>query len=182
MTAITIPDEVAGAFSGELLTSDDDGYDDTRRVHNGLIDRRPSLIARCANTADVRDAVQLGRDAGAEVSVRGGGHNVAGLAATDGGIMIDLASMRGNHVDPAARRVRVQGGVTWNEYNRAAHVHGLATTGGVISSTGVSGLTLGGGLGWLMGKYGMSIDHLVSAEVVLADGSIVTASPGPGSP
>jgi hypothetical protein len=177
MTAITIPDEVAGAFSGELLTRDDDGYDDTRRVHNGLIDRRPSLIARCANTADVRDAVQLGRDAGAEVSVRGGGHNVAGLAATDGGIMIDLASMRGIHVDPAARRVRVQGGVTWNEYNRAAHVHGLATTGGVISSTGVSGLTLGGGLGWLMGKYGMSIDHLVSAEVVLADGSIVTASP-----
>ena len=124
----------------------------------------------------MRDAVNLGREAGAEISVRGGGHNVAGLAATDGGLMIDLAPMRGIHVDPATRRVRAQAGVTWNEYNRAANVHGLATTGGVISTTGIAGLTLGGGLGWLMGKYGMAIDNLESAEVVLADGRVVTAS------
>jgi hypothetical protein len=110
------------------------------------------------------------------MSVRGGGHNVAGLASTDGGLMIDLAPMRGVHVDPVARRVRAQPGVTWNEYNRAANVYGLATTGGVISTTGVAGLTLGGGVGWLMGKYGIAIDNLESAEVVLADGSVVTAS------
>jgi len=175
MTAIQVPDELAGSFSGELLAPDAPGYDAARRVHNGLIDKHPGLVARCSNTADVRDAVNLGREAGVEMSVRGGGHNVAGLAATEGGLMIDLAPMRGIHVDPAARRVRAQPGVTWNEYNRAANVHGLATTGGVISTTGIAGLTLGGGLGWLMGKYGMAIDNLESAEVVLADGRVVTA-------
>jgi hypothetical protein len=176
MTAIEVPDELAGSFSGELLAPDSPGYDAARRVHNGLIDKHPGLVARCANTADVRDAVNLGREAGVEMSVRGGGHNVAGLAATEGGLMIDLAPMRGIHVDPAARRVRAQAGVTWNEYNRAANVHGLATTGGVISTTGIAGLTLGGGLGWLMGKYGMAVDNLESAEVVLANGRVVTAS------
>jgi hypothetical protein len=176
MTTIAVPDELAASFSGELLAPASPGYDEARRVHNGLIDKRPALVARCANTADVRDAVNLGRDANAEIAVRGGGHNVAGLAATDGGVMIDLSPMRGIHVDPTRRRVRAQGGVTWNEYNRAAAVHGLATTGGVVSSTGIAGLTLGGGLGWLMGKYGMAIDNLESAEVVLADGSVVTAS------
>jgi len=176
MTAIEVPDELAASFSGELLAPDAPGYDAARRVHNGLIDKHPGLVARCSNTADVRDAVNLGREAGVEMSVRGGGHNVAGLAATEGGLMIDLAPMRGIHVDPAARRIRAQAGVTWNEYNRAAHVYGLATTGGVISTTGIAGLTLGGGLGWLMGKYGMAVDNLESAEVVLADGSVVTAS------
>jgi FAD/FMN-containing dehydrogenase len=176
MPSIDVPDDLAAAFSGELLGPDDDGYEVARRVHNGLIDKRPGLIARCANTADVRDAVNLGRAAGVEISVRGGGHNVAGRAVTDGGLMIDLAAMRGIHVDPANRRIRAQGGVTWNDYNRAAAVHGLATTGGVISTTGVAGLTLGGGLGWLMGKYGMAVDNLESAEVVLADGQVVTAS------
>ena len=175
MAAIQVPDELAGSFNGELLAPDSPGYDAARRVHNGLIDKHPGLVARCSNTADVRDAVNLGREAGVEMSVRGGGHNVAGLAATEGGLMIDLAPMRGIHVDPAARRVRAQAGVTWNEYNRAANVHGLATTGGVISTTGIAGLTLGGGLGWLMGKYGMAIDNLESAEVVLADGRVVTA-------
>ena len=136
MAAIQVPDELAGSFSGELLAPDSPGYDAARRVHNGLIDKHPGLVARCSNTADVRDAVNLGREAGVEISVRGGGHNVAGLAATEGGLMIDLAPMRGIHVDPAARRVRAQPGVTWNEYNRAANVHGLATTGGVISTTG----------------------------------------------
>jgi hypothetical protein len=176
MTTIAVPDELAASFSGELLEPTSPGYDEARRVHNGLIDKRPALVARCSNTADVRDAVNLGREANVEIAVRGGGHNVAGLAATDGGLMIDLAPMRGIHVDPARRRVRAQGGVTWNEYNRAAAVYGLATTGGVISSTGIAGLTLGGGLGWLMGKYGMAIDNLESAEVVLADGRVVTAS------
>jgi hypothetical protein len=176
MTTIEVPDELAASFSGELLAPDSPGYDEARRVHNGLIDKRPALVARCSNTADVRDAVNLGREVGSEISVRGGGHNVAGLAATAGGLMIDLAPMRGIHVDPATRRVRAQPGVTWNEYNRAANVYGLATTGGVISTTGIAGLTLGGGLGWLMGKYGMAIDNLESAEVVLADGRVVTAS------
>ena len=176
MATIDVSDELAASFSGELLAPDSAGYDAARLVHNGLIDKRPGLVARCWNTADVRDAVNLGRDAGVEMSVRGGGHNVAGLAATESGLMIDLAPMRGIHVDAAQRRVRAQGGVTWNEYNRAASVYGLATTGGVISTTGIAGLTLGGGIGWLMGKYGMAIDNLESAEVVLADGRVVTAS------
>jgi FAD binding domain/Berberine and berberine like len=176
MAPITVSDEVSQAFSGALLAPGDPGYDEARQVHNGMIDKRPGLIARCSNTADVRDMVDLGRDAGVEVSVRGGGHNVAGNAVTDGGLMIDLAPMRGIHVDPAARTVRVQGGVTWNEYNRATAAFGLATTGGVISTTGVAGLTLGGGLGWLMGTYGLAIDNLLSAEVVTADGRIRTAS------
>jgi FAD/FMN-containing dehydrogenase len=176
MAIIEVPDELAASFSGELLVADSPGYEEARRVHNGLIDKRPGLVARCSNTADVRDAVNLGRQLGVEISVRGGGHNVAGLATTTGGLMIDLAPMRGIHVDPAARRVRSQPGVTWNEYNRATNVFGLATTGGVISTTGIAGLTLGGGVGWLMGKYGMAIDNLESAEVVLADGSVVTAS------
>src|SRR3954447_8953838 len=176
MATIAVPDDLAASFSGELLAPASPGYDDARRVHNGLIDKRPALVARCTNTADVRDAVNLGRDADVEIAVRGGGHNVAGLAATEGGLMVDLAPMRGIHVDPARQRVRAQGGVTWNEYNRAAAVHGLATTGGVVSTTGIAGLTLGGGLGWLMGKYGMAIDNLESAEIVLADGRVVTAS------
>jgi FAD/FMN-containing dehydrogenase len=176
MATITVSDELALTFSGELLDADADGYDVARRVHNGLIDRRPALIARCFNTADVRDAVNLGRDAGVPISVRGGGHNVAGLAVADGGLMIDLAPMRAIHVDPVTRRARAYAGATWNEYNRSTAVHGLATTGGVISTTGIAGLTLGGGLGWLMGKYGMAIDNLESAEVVLADGRVVIAS------
>jgi FAD/FMN-containing dehydrogenase len=176
MASITVADEFAAAFNGSLISPGDAGYDDARAIHNGLIDKRPGLIARCANTADVRDAVNLGREAGVEISVRGGGHNVAGRAVTDGGLMIDLAAMRGIHVDESTRRVRVQTGANWNEYNRAAAVKGLATTGGVISTTGVAGLTLGGGLGYLMGKYGLAVDNLVSAEMVLADGSVVTAS------
>src|SRR6516165_5072709 len=129
--------------SGQVLEPGDAGYDEVRQVHNGLIDRRPGLIVRCQDTADVIDAVNLGRDEGLEVSVRGGGHNVAGRAVTDGGLMIDLQAMKGVHVDPKARTVRAQGGVTWREYNRATHVYGLATTGGVVSTTGIAGLTLG---------------------------------------
>ncbi len=169
---VTVPDELAGAFNGSLVAPGDAGYDLARAVHNGLIDKRPGLIARCHNVADVRDAVNFGRETGLEISVRGGGHNVAGRAVTEGGLMIDLALMRGVDVDPARRRARVQGGATWNEYNRATGVYGQATTGGVVSTTGVSGLTLGGGLGWLMGVHGLAIDNVTQIEIVTADGQV----------
>ena len=161
---------LTGMFSGTVLLPDDDGYDDARRVHNGLIDRRPALIARCQGAADIADAIGIGRSSGLEVSVRGGGHNVAGRAVADGGVMIDLAPMKGIHVDPAARTVRAQGGVIWSELNREAHAHGLAVTGGAISSTGIAGYTLGGGLGWLMAKHGLGADNLIGVELVTADG------------
>jgi FAD/FMN-containing dehydrogenase len=168
--------ELRAKFSGTVLTPGDAGYDEARRVHNGLIDKRPALIARCQDTADVVDALRVGREAGVEISVRGGGHNPAGRAVTEGGLMIDLASMKGVWVDPSARSVRAQAGLTWREYNRATALHGLATTGGVVSTTGIAGLTLGGGLGWLMGKHGMAVDNLIAAEVVTASGAVLRAS------
>jgi FAD/FMN-containing dehydrogenase len=167
---------LAASFSGSVLRPQDDGYEEARRIHNALIDKRPALIARCLNTADVVDAVNFGCEEGLEISVRGGGHGVAGRAVTDGGLMIDLSLMKGIHVDPDRRTVRAQGGVIWNELNRAAGAFGLATTGGEVSTTGIAGLTLGGGFGWLMSSYGIAIDNLLSAEVVLASGEIVTAS------
>ena len=154
--------ELANSFTGQLLSPTDVGYEATRRVHNGLVDKRPALIARCLGAADVVDAINLTRKLGLEVAVRGGGHNVAGRATIDGGVMIDLAPMKGIHVDPKSRTARVQGGVTWAELNRETQLHGLAVTGGVVSSTGIAGLTLGGGLGWLMGKYGLALDNLRS--------------------
>ncbi|MGE5135746.1 MAG: FAD-binding oxidoreductase [Gemmatimonadota bacterium] len=175
-STIGIPDEVRASFTGDLIGPADPGYDQARRVHNGLINKHPALIARCRTVPDVVDAVNLGRQQSAEISVRGGGHGVAGLAVTDGGLMIDLARMKGIRVDPATRTVWAQGGVTWKELNRAAAGHGLATTGGVVSSTGIAGLTLGGGEGWLMGKHGLTIDNLLAVEVVTADGQILTAS------
>jgi len=173
---ITVPDQVRASFTGELVSPADPGYEEIRRVQNGLIDRRPGLIARCRIVPDVADAVTMGREQAAEISVRGGGHSVAGLAVTDGGLMIDLAPMKGIKVDQRRRTVWAQGGVTWNEFNRAAACHGLATTGGIVSTTGIAGLTLGGGEGWLMGKYGLTIDNLLAAEVVTAAGEVVTAS------
>lgn len=173
---ITVPDQVRASFTGELVGPADPGYDQVRRVQNGLIDKRPGLIARCRTVPDVADAVTMGREQATEISVRGGGHNVAGLAVTDGGLMIDLAPMKGIKVDRRRRTIWAQGGVTWNEFNRAAACHGLATTGGIVSTTGIAGLTLGGGEGWLMGKYGLTIDNLLSAEVVTADGEVLTAS------
>jgi FAD/FMN-containing dehydrogenase len=168
--------ELATAFTGQLLRPTDDGYEDARRVHNGLIDKHPALIARCRGVADVADAVQLTRKLGLEVAVRGGGHNVAGRATIDGGLMIDLAPMKGIHVDPKARTVRAQGGVTWAELNRETQLHGLAVTGGVVSTTGVAGLTLGGGLGWLMGKHGLALDNLRGVELVTAEGKLLRTS------
>jgi hypothetical protein len=163
------------ALSGPVLAAGDPGYDDARRVHNGLVDKRPAVIARCLHTADVADAVNFGRNEGAEISVRGGGHNVAGKAVTEGGLMIDLSLMKGIHVDPSRSTARVQPGVTVGELDRGTAAFGLATPSGVVSSTGIAGLTLGGGIAWLMGKHGMAVDNLRSAEVVLASGDVVTA-------
>src|SRR2546422_160287 len=164
------------AFSGAVLDPHHERYEEARKVHNGLVDKRPALIARCRGTADVVDAIAFARESELEISVRGGGHSVAGKAVTDGGMMIDLAEMKGIHVDPAARTVRAQGGVTWGELNRETALHGLATTGGLFSTTGIAGLTLGGGLGWLNGLYGLACDNLLSADVVTADGRLLTAS------
>ncbi|HSF07422.1 MAG TPA: FAD-binding oxidoreductase [Methylomirabilota bacterium] len=178
-TALSLSQAVtalASTFTGQLLRPSDPGYDEARRVHNGLIDKRPALIARCRGLADIVDAVKLARDQKLEVAVRGGGHNVAGRATIDGGMMIDLSLMKGLHVDPKARTARAQGGLTWNEFNRETQLHGLATTGGVVSTTGIAGLTLGGGLGWLMGKHALALDNLLSVDLVLADGRILTAS------
>jgi FAD/FMN-containing dehydrogenase len=168
--------ELANAFSGQLLKPLDAGYEEARKVYNGLVDKRPVLIARCRGVADVVDAIGLTRKLGLEVAVRGGGHNVAGRATIDGGLMIDLAPMKGIHVDPKSRMARAQGGVTWAELNRETQLHGLAVTGGVVSSTGIAGLTLGGGLGWLMGKYGLALDNLRSVELVTAEGKVLRAS------
>src|SRR5215471_17242353 len=152
--------ELVTTFREALLMPGDAGYEDARKVHNGLIDKRPALIARCKGVADVADAINLTRKLGLEVAVRGGGHNVAGRATVEGGVMIDLSPMKGIHVDPKSRTARVHAGVTWAELNRETQLHGLAVTGGVISSTGIAGLTLGGGLGWLMGKHGLALDNL----------------------
>jgi FAD/FMN-containing dehydrogenase len=166
----------AARFSGRLLRPTDAGYDQARRLHNGLIDKRPAMIAQCAGVADVVDAVNLARAQHLEVAVRGGGHNVAGQASVDGGLMIDLSLMKGIHVDARAQSVRAQGGVTWGELNRESQVHGLAVTGGVVSTTGIAGLTLGGGLGWLMSRYGLALDNLRSVELVTAEGKVLQVS------
>ena len=165
-----------GNFSGELLRPDSPGYEDARRLYNGLIDKRPSLIARPRGTADVAAAIALARESGLEISVRGGGHGVSGRAVADGALMVDLSLMKQVSVDPDARTARAGGGVTWGEFNDSAAEHALATTGGLISTTGIAGLTLGGGLGWLMGKHGLAADNLLSAEVVTADGDVRRAS------
>src|ERR1700747_1708523 len=161
---------------GPLLQPGEAGYDEARRVWNGMIDRRPALIARCAGVADVIAAVRFARTHELLVSVRGGGHNITGNAVCEGGLMIDLSPMKGVRVDPVARTARAEAGLTWGEYNRETQAFGLASTGGVVSTTGIAGLTLGGGLGWLMGKHGLSCDNLLSADLVTADGKFLTAS------
>jgi FAD/FMN-containing dehydrogenase len=164
-----------GTFRGELLLPVDDGYESSRRVWNAMVNRRPALIARCLGVADVAAAVGFGRSAGLEISVRGGGHSVTGHSVADGALMIDLSMMRSVHVDPERLVAAVQGGALLMDVDREAAHFGLATTGGVVADTGVGGLTLGGGYGWLARRYGLACDNLLSAEVVLADGSLLTA-------
>jgi FAD/FMN-containing dehydrogenase len=170
--AATLRQQVTGA----VILPADTTYDAARRVHNGLIDRRPAIIVQCRGTADAQVAVRAAREHGLEIAVRGGGHNVAGNAVCDGGLVIDLSQMRGVQVDPKGRRVRAQGGTTWGDYNRETQLYGLATTGGVVSTTGIGGLTLGGGLGWTMGKHGMAVDNLRSATLVTAAGDVLRVS------
>jgi FAD/FMN-containing dehydrogenase len=165
--------ELASSISGRVLRSGDEGYDDARQVHNGLIDRRPAAIVRCLNAADVSATIRLGRKAGLDLSVRGGGHNVAGRAVADDAVTIDLSEMKAVRVDPEGRMVRAEGGLNWRELNEAVAEHGLAVTGGAISTTGIAGLTLGGGLGWLMAKYGLAADNVLAVELVTAEGDVV---------
>jgi hypothetical protein len=161
---------------GELLQASDAGYETARKVYNGMIDRHPRLIVRCANVADVIAAVHFARDNDMLVAVRGGGHNGGGLGTCDDGLVIDLSRMRGIRVNPVARTVRVEGGCTWGDVDHTTHAFGLATPSGIISTTGVGGLTLGGGLGHLTRQCGLSIDNLLAVDMILADGRLVTAS------
>jgi FAD/FMN-containing dehydrogenase len=169
-------EDLAAGLRGPLLRPDDGNYDEARKVWNGMIDRRPALIARCAGVADVIAAVRFARTHGVLVSVKGGGHNITGNAVCEGGLMIDLSPMKSVRVDLAKRTARAEGGLTWGEFNRETQAFGLATTGGVVSTTGIAGLTLGGGLGWLMGRHGLSCDNLLSADIVTAGGEFLTAS------
>jgi FAD/FMN-containing dehydrogenase len=169
-------DELAGRLSGSVLRPEDVGYDAARHVHNGLVDRAPAVIVRCRSAADAAAGVRFARTAGLEICVRGGGHSVAGRAVADDAVMIDLAEMKGTSVDPEARTVRAEGGLNWGELNAATAEHGLVVTGGAISTTGIAGLTLGGGLGWLMAKYGLAADNLLAVELVNAEGDVLDVS------
>jgi FAD/FMN-containing dehydrogenase len=163
-------------FRGRLISGDHADYDSARAVWNGAIDRRPRLVARCLGPADVVAAVRFAREHDLEIAIRGGGHNVAGTAVCDDGIVIDLSSMRGVRVDPTGRKAWVQGGALWGDVDRETQAHGLATTGGIVSHTGVAGLTLGGGVGWLMRRHGLAVDNLLAADLVLAGGERLRAS------
>ncbi len=168
--------ELRGSLRGELIGPGEAGYDEHRLVWNGMIDKRPALIARCTGAADVINTVNFARDHRLPIAVRSGGHNVAGLSTCDDGIVLDLAPMKGIRVDPAARTVRAEPGLRWGEFDRETQAFGLATTGGTNTDTGIGGLSLGGGFGWLAGKHGLTVDNLLSADVVTADGKLVKAS------
>jgi FAD/FMN-containing dehydrogenase len=179
-TEVTLDQAAVQEFSagvrGPVLSLGDDGYDDARAIWNGLIDRRPALIVQPTGAADVVDAVNFAREHGLTLSIKGGGHNVAGNAVNDGGLVIDLSRMRGVHVDRSTRRVRAQGGATWGDTDRETQLFGLAVPGGVVSTTGIAGLTLHGGMGHLRRKHGLSIDSLLSVDIVTADGELRRAS------
>ena len=168
--------EFKASLRGELIRPGDAGYDDARKIYNGMIDKRPALIARCTGAADVINAVNFARANKLLVAVRGGGHNVAGNAVCDGGIVIDLSRMKGIRIDPARRTARAEPGLTWAEFDRETQAFGLALPGGIQSTTGIAGFTVGGGFGYLSRKHGLTIDNLLSADVVTADGRLLIAS------
>jgi FAD/FMN-containing dehydrogenase len=168
--------ELQESLRGELIRPSDPRYDDARAVWNGSIDRHPAMIVRCAGVADVRRAVEFARSQDLLVAVRGGKHSLPGFSTCDGGMVIDLSQMKGMRVDPARQTAVAQGGLTWGEFDHEAQAFGLATTGGLISTTGIAGFTLGGGIGWLMRKHGLTCDNLIGADVVTADGELVRAS------
>ncbi len=172
----TVAASFKASLRGELIQPEDERYDEARKVYNGMIDKRPAFIARCVDAADVIAAVNFGREHNLLIAVRGGGHNGAGLGICDSGLVIDLSRMRGIRVDPIRREVRVEGGCVWGDVDHATHPFGLAVPTGFISTTGVGGLTLGGGVGYLTRKYGLTIDNLLGVDMVLADGSFVTAN------
>src|SRR5581483_7740729 len=163
-------------FGGEVILPSDVGYDEARTVFNGMIDRRPAAIARCASVADVVAAVEFARDRGLVVAVRCGGHSVAGSSVCDDGVLIDLSGLKSIQVDPEAKTARAGGGVLWSEFDAATQEHALHTPGGRVSTTGVGGFATGGGYGWTSSKHGLTSDNVISAEVVLADGRVVRAS------
>ena len=167
---------LAASLRGPIITPSDSGYDEARKVYNGMHDRRPAMVVRCADAGDVIAAVNFAREQGGDLSVRGGSHSAPGFGTNDGGVVIDLSPMKGIRVDPRARTVRAEGGCTWGDFNHATHAFGLATTGGIVSTTGIAGLTLGGGIGYLARGCGLSLDNLLSADVVTADGKFVVAS------
>jgi len=169
-------DEFRELVRGEITTSGDPGYDEARRVYNAMIDKRPLCVVRASGVSDVIAAVNFAREADLDLSVRGGGHSVPGFGTNDDGLVIDLSLMKGVRVDPKNKTARSEGGATWGDFNHATNAFGLATTGGIISTTGVGGLTLGGGIGYLARGYGLSCDNLISADVVTADGKVLIAS------
>jgi FAD/FMN-containing dehydrogenase len=175
MNAKTIQ-ALQAAFRGDLIQPSDPAYDSARKVYNGMIDKRPALIAQCVDVADVIAAVNYGRDNSMRTAIRGGGHSAGGLGLCDGGLVIDLRRMKGIRVDPTKKTVRVQGGCVWGDVDHATHAFRLATPSGFISTTGVAGLTLGGGIGYLTRKYGLTVDNLLEVDLVLADGRPVTAN------
>jgi FAD/FMN-containing dehydrogenase len=170
-------EELREQVRGQTVTPDDADYDEARKVYNGMIDRRPQVVVRCVDTGDVMATVGFARENELDLSVRGGSHSVPGFGTNDDGVVIDLSRMKGMRVDPASNTVRAEGGCTWGDFNHANYAYGLATTGGVVSTTGIAGLTLGGGIGHLSRGFGLSLDSLLSADVVTADGRLLVASP-----
>jgi FAD/FMN-containing dehydrogenase len=170
--------ELRDLVRGDVIAPDDAGFEEARKVHNGMIDKRPAVVVRAANAGDAITAVNYARDNGLDLSVRGGGHSGPGFGTNDGGVVLDFSRLRGVRVAPDAQTARAEGGATWGDFNAATHAFGLATTGGVISTTGIAGLTLGGGIGYLSRGCGLSLDNLVSADVVTADGKMLVASEG----
>ena len=176
MTAPNPTKDFEMQLRGQVIRQGDRDYDAARRVYNGMIDRHPRFIARCLDVADVIAAVNFARTSALPLAIRSGGHNAAGLGVCDDGLVIDLSLMKGIHVDPSARTVRVEGGCVWGDVDHATNAFGMATPSGFISTTGVGGLTLGGGIGYLSRQYGLTIDNLLEADMVLADGRAITVN------